>query len=269
MTFSRLKQGFARFGEHNGGVLAAGVAYYAFLAMVPLLAAAVLSYGIFADPQMVANNIAAMAQSLPQSAAELIGKQLEAVVESSGSAKGFGLLLALGLALFGARNAAGALVTAVSEAFEDSEQRSFLRGNLVALAVTLAGVVGVGLVAGALTVTSAITALLPGLSGGAYWIGQAATYTVLAASGTLAAGILYRRGPKGIHASWRRVLPGAILASVGFVLLTAAFGFYVANFGSYNATYGSLGAVIVLLTWLYLVAYVLIFGAEVAAAGSR
>ena len=46
------------------------------------------------------------------------------------------------------------------------------------------------------------------------------------------------------------------------MLLTLGFGLYVANFGNYNATYGSLGAVVILLTWLYLSSYILLFGAE-------
>ena len=58
------------------------------------------------------------------------------------------------------------------------------------------------------------------------------------------------------------MLPGAALFSIVWVGATALFSRYVANFGDYNATYGSLGAVVILLTWFYLSAYVLLLGGE-------
>ncbi len=257
----RLKRAFAAAGEDNIALLAAGVSYYAFLAMVPLLAAVVLVYGLFADPAMVADHLRTLAERLPQSAAQLIGGQLQAMVETSGTAKGFGLLLALAVALFGARNGAGALVTAISLAFNDDEQRGLLRATALALAITLGAIVVLGLVVGVLALATSLT----GESGAGRTIAQALAYGLLATIGTLGAAWMYRRVPNCSSPRFRQVLPGAVFASVAVALLTAGFGFYVANFGSYNATYGSLGAVIVLLTWLYLSAYALLFGAEVAA----
>ncbi|MWV26321.1 YihY/virulence factor BrkB family protein [Aurantiacibacter rhizosphaerae] len=261
----KLNRAWAASAKDNISILAAGVAYYAFLAMVPLLAAIVLTYGLVADPASVAQDIRSLASSLPQSAAELIGGQLKSMVQTSGTAKGLGLLLAIALALFGARNGAGAVITAISLAFNDTQSRGFLRANLLALAITVGAIVGMGLVAVALTATAAITDLIPSLSGAGKILGQIATHVVLAGLGAVGAAALYRKVPNDITPTYRDVLPGALVASAGLVLLTLAFGFYVANFGSYNATYGSLGAVIVLLTWLYLSAYVLLFGAEIAA----
>ena len=252
-----MKAAFDRFGRHNGGILAAGVAYFAFLALVPLLAAAVLGYGLFADPQMVAQNINALADNLPASATQIIADQLRAVVETSETTKGLGLALAIGLALFGARNGAGSLVNAVSLAFEAHERRSFVRGNLVALAVTGAGIVGAGLVVAALAAAAMLET--------GQWFSRVLAYLVLAGAGTAGAAMLYRHAPYGPDPDWRQLLPGAAFAGVMLVALTGLFGVYVANFGDYNATYGSLSAVVVLLTWLYLSAYVLLFGAELAA----
>ncbi len=267
--FDKLKRAWAAAAKDNISILAAGVAYYAFLAMVPLLAAIVLTYGLVADPATVAQDIRTLAGSLPQSAAELIGGQLKSMVETSGTAKGFGLLLAIALALFGARNGAGAVITAISLAFNDTQSRGFLRANLLALAITIGAILGMGLVALALTATAAITDLIPSLSGAGKVIGQVASHAILAGLGAIGAAALYRRVPNDVTPTYRAVLPGALVASSGLVLLTLAFGFYVANFGSYNATYGSLGAVVVLLTWLYLSAYVLLFGAEIAAVGAQ
>lgn len=267
--FDTVKRAWAAAGQDNISILAAGVAYYAFLAMVPLLAAIILTYGMIADPAMVAQHIGTLADSLPQAAAEVIGGQLEAVVETSGTAKGLGLLLAIALALFGARNGAGAVITAISLAFNDRQKRGFVRANLLALAITAGAILGMGLVAAAMTATAAITDLIPNLSGAGQLLGQIVTYALLATLGALGAALLYRRVPNDKSPGFRDVFPGALVASIGLVLLTWAFGYYVANFGSYNATYGSLGAVVVLLTWLYLSAYVLLFGAEIAAVSSQ
>ncbi|MGB3797774.1 MAG: YihY/virulence factor BrkB family protein [Alteraurantiacibacter sp.] len=267
--FDTLKRAFAASGRNNVSILSAGVAYYAFLAMVPLLAATVLTYGLIADPTMVAKDVSTLANNLPQAAAEIIGDQLQSVVKSSGTAKGLGLLLAIALALFGARNGAGAVITAISLAFNDSEQRGFLRANLLALAITVGAVVGMGVVAAAMTATTALTSLIPNLSGAGKLFGQVVPHVILAGLGGIGAAWLYRTVPNNTQPAFREVVPGALLASSGLVLLTLAFSFYVANFGSYNATYGSLGAVVVLLTWLYLSAYVLLFGAEIAAVSTQ
>ncbi|WP_271079089.1 YihY/virulence factor BrkB family protein [Aurantiacibacter sp. MUD61] len=261
----RLKRAWSQASDHNTSILAAGVAFYAFLALVPLLASVVLSYGLLADPATVADHLNSIARELPQSAAELIGTQLESIVETSGSAKGLGLLVSLAITLVGVRSAANTLITAIATAFDDQGNRSFIRANLLAIAMTIGAILGGGLIAGALAVSSAVIGQLPDLSGAAKALGQLLTYTIVGLGTAAGAGLLYRIAPPSFSPGWKRVLPGALLAGFGVLVLTAAFGFYVANFGSYNATYGSLGAVVVLLTWLYLSAYVVLFGGEVAA----
>ena len=260
-----LKRGYARLGEHKGDILAAGITYYVFLSLVPLLGAAVLGYGLIVSPERVADHIAALAQRLPQSAAELIGTQLQSMVTTSGAAKGFGLVIAIALALFGARNAAGSLVRAVAMAFGDDGDRPFLRANALALAMTVGGILAVGIVIAAMSASSAITAWFPDAGQGAAIAGQVLSYAILLAAAIGGAAALYRRAPRHVTPSWRSLAGGAIFAGIGTIALTALFDFYVSNFGSYNATYGSLGAVVVLLTWLWLVAYVILFGAEIAA----
>ena len=88
--------------EDNVGLVAASVAFYGFLALVPLLGATVLTYGIIADPQTVVGNVKSLTSVMPQDAAKLIGDQLMGVVQTSGGKKGLGLLLAIAVAVFGA-----------------------------------------------------------------------------------------------------------------------------------------------------------------------
>ena len=248
--------------EDNVGLVAAGVAFYGFLALVPLLGAVVLTYGIIADPQTVMSNVKSLANVMPQDAAKLIGDQLLGVVQTSGGKKGFGLLLAIGIAIFGARNAAGSIITALNIAYEEEEKRGFLRVNLLALAITVAALAMAVVAMVAIGALGYLEKLLPRLPDFAAVIGKIVTYMVLALGAAAAAATLYRYGPDRKKAKWEWITPGSIFAAVLWLLLTLGFGFYVAHFGNYNKTYGSLATVVILVTWMYLSAYVFLFGAE-------
>jgi membrane protein len=254
--------------KDNIGILAAGVAYYAFLALVPLLAACVLAYGLFADPESVARHIAALARVLPASAADLIASQLQTIVEGRADRKTLGLLAALIFALFGARNGAASAMTAINLANNREEQRSLVRRIALALAITACAIAGAILVILAIGATALLDNLLPGLGEAGVRAGRVLTYAILLGATVIGSWALYRVAPPGPNPLWSTVMPGALLAGIGGMVATLAFALYVTNFGSYNATYGSLGAVIALLTWLYIVAYLLLLGAELNAAGS-
>jgi membrane protein len=260
-----LKRTWAETGRDNVGLIAAGVAFYGFLALVPLLGVTVLSYGLIADQQTVIADVNRLAAVMPADAATLVGEQLMNVVKSSDGKKGFGLLLALALALFGARNGAGAVITALNIAYEEEEKRGFIKVNLLALGITAAAVIVALVAALAIAALGKLEALLPGAPGVIVVGGKLASYLLLLVAGSAAAAALYRFGPSRAQARWTWLTPGSLFAAAGWLLLSLGFGLYVANFGNYNATYGSLSAVVVMLTWLYLSAYILVFGAELNA----
>ena len=253
---------FKETSDDNVGLVAAGVAFYGFLAMVPLLGALVLSYGLVAEPATVVETMRTLMRVMPADAAKLIGEQLLNVVETSDGKKGLGLLLALGLALFGARNGAGAIITALNIAYEEKEKRGFFWVNLLALVITGCAVLSALLAAFAIALLARVEALFPRLPDAALTSGRILAYAALLLAGAAGAATLYRYAPSRRKARWVWISPGSLLVSVLWLCLTLGFGLYVANFGNYNATYGSLGAVVVLLTWLYLSSYILVFGAE-------
>ena len=258
-----LKRAWREAGDDNVGIIAAGVAFYGFLALVPLLGAIVLSYGLIAEPQTVLRNMGSLTSVMPADAAKLIGEQLMNVVNTSGSKKGFGLVLALALALFGARNGAGSIITALNIAYEEKETRSFIRLNLLALGMTLAAVLVAVIAMIAIAAIGHLQKLFPDAPGIILVAGKILSYVLVALGGAAGAATLYRYGPSRDEARWVWLTPGSIGASVLWLALTFGFGFYVAKFGNYSATYGSLGTVVVMLTWLYLSSYVLLLGAEV------
>ena len=248
--------------KDNVSLVAAGVAFYGFLAMVPMLGATVLTYGLVASPTTVLHNVQSLATTLPQDVAKLVGDQLLNVVKTSGGKKGLGLLGALALALWGARNAAGSIVIALNIAYEEDEKRGFVKVTLLSLAITAAAVL-LGLIgAAAIGVMAQLEGLLPNIGPVGVIVGKVLAYVVLAAVAAAAAATLYRYGPSRTRAKWTWITPGSLFFAIGWVVLTLGFGFYVSHFGKYNVTYGSLGGVIVLVTWLYLSGFILLYGAE-------
>ncbi|HVF93467.1 MAG TPA: YhjD/YihY/BrkB family envelope integrity protein, partial [Sphingomonas sp.] len=260
--FAVAKRTWQETSADNVGLIAAGVAFYGFLALVPLLGAIVLLYGIVAEPATVMHDMMQLTTVMPADAAKLVGEQLMNVVKTSDGKKGLGLLLALALALFGARNGAGAVITALNIAYEEKESRGFIRVNLLALAITGAAVLVAILALVAITALGHFESLFPDAPGFVVVAGKIAAYALLTLAGAAGAATLYRYGPSRQRARWVWLTAGSLLAALLWLALTIGFGIYVANFGNYNATYGSLGAVVVTLTWLYLSSYILLFGAE-------
>ena len=248
--------------KDNVSLVAAGVAFYGFLAMVPLLGATVLTYGLVASPQAVLHNVSSLATMLPQDVAKLIGDQLLNVVKTSGGKKGLGVLVALAVALWGARNAAGSLIIALNIAYEEEEKRGWVKVTLLSLAITAAAVVLGMLGAAVVGAMAALENMFPGIGPAGVVAGKVLAYILLAAVAAGAAATLYRYGPSRVKAKWTWITPGSAFFAIGWVVLTLGFGFYVSNFGKYNVTYGSLGGVIVLVTWMYLSSFILLFGAE-------
>jgi membrane protein len=257
-----LKRTWREASADNLNLIAAGVAFYFFLAFVPLLAALVLTYGLVADPATVVSHMQGLTNMLPADAARLIGEQLMSVTQAARGEKGLGLLLALLLSLYGGMRGASSIITALNIVYEEEEGRGFVKTTLLAFAMTL-GVVLVGVAAIlAMTVMSAIDEVLTDVSPVLHMVVRVASWLLAAAIASFAIATIYRYGPDRDEPRWRWLTPGSIAATLLWLLATLAFGFYVSNFGSYNATYGSLGAVVVLLMWLYLSAYVLLMGAE-------
>ena len=246
----------------NVGLVAAGVAFYGFLALVPLLGALILTYGIVADPQTVLRHANSLMTILPREVGSLIAEQLLNVVQTSGGKKGFGLFLALMIALWGARNSAGALISALNIAYEEEEKRGFFKVTLLALLMTVAAVFIALLAIATAVMLGALEHILPDAGAIGRAGGQVIVYALLAVVVGAAVSALYRYAPSRNPARWKWISPGSLVATFSWLVLTIGFGFYTANFGNYGATYGSLSAVIVLVTWMYLSAYALIFSAE-------
>lgn len=248
-------------GRDNIGVISGGVAFYAFLAIFPAIAAAAMIWGAVADPALVQEQLAALRGVVPAAAYRILSDQLTEVSRGANAALTFGALFSLLLAIWSSMKGMDALMTAMNVAYDEEETRGFIKRNLVVLAFTV-GAILVGLVS--VAAIALVPPLLEVLSLGGFaevavrvlrWVGL-----VVLLMAALA--VLYRWAPARRNARLRWITPGAIAATVLWLIGSLGFSIYVANFGSYNETFGALGAVVILLMWLWISAYVVCLGAE-------
>jgi membrane protein len=250
--------------DTHASIIAAGVAFYAFLAFVPALIAVIIVYGLIANPADVKDQIASFASAAPEDAQRLITSQLRSITRNAGGAAGIGALIAIGGALWMASSAMAALNTGLTVVNRETETRGFLKRRLLAFVLTIFAVIGVLLM---LALVVALPSIAKNL--GASDLGKVAVeiarWVLLAALLFFGLGVIFRYGPQRRRPRWRWITPGAIVAVVVGVAASIGFSIYVTLMGNYNKTYGSLGAIIVLLLWLYLTAYAVLFGAAMNA----
>lgn len=252
-------------GQRHLGLISAGVAFFAVLAIFPALAAVVAIWGLFADPHVVAANLDGLAQFLPPDAFDILNAQVTGLVGAGAGRLGWTTALSLGAALWSARAGMAALVQGINAAF-GQESRSGVRHQAVALALTLA------MVAAALAALAAgivVPLVLQFLPLGPYEAGlvRLARWLIAPLVTVLGVGVVYRYGPAGRAGRRPPLLSwGLLVAVVLWLAASEGFSIYLANFGTYNKVYGAIGAVAALLMWFYLSAWAVLMGAAVNAA---
>ncbi len=253
---------FDRFGNDNISLVAAGVAFYVMLSIFPALAAMVSLYALVGNPDDVASRIQDYSYLLPPEAMKLIIDGLHNFAKTAGSTLTWALATSVVLALWSARAGVSSVMTGLNIAYEEVETRSFIMQTLIALGLTMGGVLFAVVVIFAVAVIPIILNFLPfGSFLGA--VLNFARWPVLAVLVVLGFAVIYRVGPSRKGASWRWITWGSGIATVLWLAGSLLFSIYVGKFGSYEATYGALGAVVVLLLWLWVSALVLLVGAEI------
>lgn len=245
-------------------LLAGGVAFYAVLALVPTLIVIVSVYGLVANPAGIEKHVKDLTGALPQDARNLIASQLRSIVSSSGSGLSIAAAFAALGALWSASSAMKHLVEAVNVAYGESETRKFVKLRLLALALTLAGVVFVVVAFGIVVFLPAAVAKLS-LPSPFRVVVSILRFPVLALGMLIGLAVLYRYAPDRDNPRWQWVSWGAVAATGLWLVASILFSVYASNFGKYNKTYGSLAAIIVLMLWLLITAAVVIIGAELNA----
>ncbi len=253
----------ARLREHRLTLVAAGVAFYAFLAFVPTLIAVVSVYGLVADESDVKRQVENVASALPEEVRNFIEFQLTSIVKTNTAGVSLTFVVALAVAVWSASGGLAALVSGLHVVHDVEEPKGFVAKRGKALLLTLGAVFVLGAVIWLL-------AFLPALVD--KWLGDTGSlvfsivrWPVLAVVMVVALGVLYRLAVPASGARTRLVSPGAVAGTALWLLVSVLFAFYTANFASYSKTYGALATIVVMLLWLYLSALAVLLGAEVDA----
>ena len=240
---------------------AAGVVFYGLLAIFPAITALVSSYGLFADPSTIAGNLEHLALMLPEGSFSIVQDQIGRVLAKETTTLGLTFVFGFLMAIWSANAGMKAIFDALNVVYEEDEKRSFIRLNLTSLAFTVAGLASIlAMIGGVIAVPLALQRL--GLGERGEWILSLGRWPALLGLLLIALAVLYRFGPSLSHGRWQWISPGALAASILWLIGSSLLSWYLSNFGNYTATYGSLGAAIGLMTWMWMSAIIVLCGAE-------
>jgi len=259
-----IRHTFREINQDNVAIIAAGVAFFTMLAIFPLITACLSIYGYFADPQDAYAQLQSVSDMLPNEAWNIINGQVQAVASAPSAGLGLGIAIGLLIALWSAGSGIRAMMRAMNVAYGEVEKRNLatfyaLAGSMT-LSVTVFMWVALAVIIG---VPAALTLL--NLDGLTATVTRFLPWVILISMFAFATAVLYRFGPSRRPAKKRWIIPGVLFATLSWLLISYGFSRFVAEFGSYNKTYGGLSAVIVLLVWFWLTAFVVIVGAELNA----
>ncbi len=257
-VLSRVK---SEMGEDNVSIVAAGVAFYGLMALAPAIAALVSIYGLFVSPSDIQSQFSNLAGIMPEGARQLLIDQVARIAATSDTNLTITAAGSLLLALLSSMKGAKALITAANIAYDEREHRGFVKLNVAALLLTLGATLFVILALALIAGFPIVIGHLP-LPQGVKSMLSLLRWPVMAVLLIVGLAVVYRYAPHREDPKWRWVTWGSVLSAVLWIIGSILFSLYVSKFASYNETYGSLSAVVVLLMWFYLSAYIVLLGAE-------
>jgi membrane protein len=251
--------------------IAAGLAYYAFLAIPAMLLVTLGLFTVLAGHDTIESLMDRLQGIVPPETITLLQESLTRSLENQGGGVVM-IVIGLVLALWTATGAMNGLMRGLNAAYDRTETRSFVKQRLTALGMLAYLLVAVALAFGLLVLGAPLSEWIGGAVGletAFGWIWWTVQWPILIGGLLLAfAGVLYL-GPNVGHPRWQFITPGSVIAAIIWLAASGLFALYVSLFSSYNKTWGTLAAVIIMLTWLWLSALALLFGAEVNAEAER
>jgi membrane protein len=240
------------------------VAFFGLFAIFPGLTSLISLYALIADPVEVQLKFAVMQDIMPQEAYRIISGQLNDIVTAPRGSLGAGFIGGLILTIWGASRGMRALIMALNVTYNVDETRGFFRLNLLAMFLTICAMLFIISSLFLIVIVPPILLIFDFLF--EYqdlififrWV-LLAVFTVFGLT------LIYRYAPDTKRRKWQWYSWGAVFATFFWLIGSWGFSFYVAHFGNYNEIYGSMGAVIILLMWFYLTAYLILIGAQLNA----
>ena len=246
-------------------MIAAGVVFYAMLAVVPAITALVSLYGLFAKASTINQHLSFIGSVMPGTAYELISDQITRIAGNNDGKLTVAFVIALGLALWSANAGMKAVFDALNIVYDEDEKRGFIKLNAISLTFTLGAVIALLTAIGAVVALPLILQYLGLAEDRQTWLLALLRWPALLILVMFGLALLYRFGPSRKEAKWRWLTPGSMFAAFAWLAISVLFSLYLSRFTDYNATYGSLGAVIGLMMWIWLSVSVILVGAELNA----
>ena len=251
--------------------VAAALAYYGFLAIPAVLLVVVGVFSRTAGTDTIESLVGRLEGVVPEEALTLIRDSLTRATENR---SGGLVLIVVGLllALWTATGAMNALMRGLNRVFGVEETRGFVRQKLTGLGMLLCVLLGLALTVGLLVLGPVLADKLGktlDMEEAFGWIWWSAQWPILLVGLLVAFGGVLYLGPNVELRRWRLFTPGALVAVAVWLVASGLFAFYASQFSSYNKAWGSLAAVVIMLTWLWLSALALLFGAEINAEAER
>lgn len=271
--FTRAKQFakrlWAQVSEDHVGLIAAGVAFYALLALFPAITAMMSIAGLMVQPGEIVDQLQQFSDIVPDQVMAIIVDQASDIAGSRTGGLGLAAAVGIGFAVWSASRGMASLIEGMNVAYGEKETRGFIKLKAVTLLLTLLVVFGIifGMLA---TMAVPVVLSFVALGGFGNAISFAVVWSVLLIFTLGGLSLIYRFGPDHSETrSFNWMTPGAPVACCLWVLASGGFAFYVGNFGSYNESFGALSGVIVMLLWLWISAFVVLLGAELNAVSAR
>jgi membrane protein len=255
------KRVFSQINKDHVQIVSAGVGFYFFLALFPTIVAAISIYSLVLEPSQIQEQLSNLNRLLPQKAFEMINGFLEPILKEDKQKLGWGLLISILISLWSANKGTSALFEGINIAYNE-ESRGIIKKNALTLVFTLGAIV-LGMLSLLIVIFFPIfigkigfSETIESVLGWGRWI-------VLGFILVFTLSMLYKIAPHRDNPEFKWVSWGAVIGAVLWVLGSALFSWYVNNFGSYSDLYGSFAAVVILLLWLFLTAFIVLLGAEI------
>jgi len=261
-----LKELILRIREDNVTAIGAQLSYYLVLSIFPFIIFLlnILSYTPIAREDVLHSIIVLMPTDIQRTVSNLM---VETINKSSETLLSLGAITGIWAASKGIMS----LIRVLNKAYDVEESRSYFELRIIAIVFTLAllvllSIVLLTLVFGEVLGNRLFDFLGIGQNFIVFW--KFLRVIISLASMIFIFALIYRFSPSisnGRKIHYKHAMPGAVFASLGWIITSSLFSYYVNNFASYGKTYGSLGGVIVLLIWLYMSSIIIIMGGEINA----
>lgn len=253
-----------RIEAHNLTLVAAGVAFYAFLSIFPALGSAISIYGLITDVTSIKEQTAFMANFVPADVLNIFLERATKLTQKSEQSLSLGLIAGIFVSLWSANRAMKAITRALNIAHNTDEDRNFIKINVITLSLTLFStlvflIALTAIVLVPIIVTTILTSLI------AEFFVVLFSWVIFVSALFLLFLTLYKYAPAIENTQLKMLMPGALFSSINTILTSFFFTLYVTNFGKYDEQYGALGAVIITLLWLFLSGVIFLVGAEINA----